>query len=289
MEARDRSIRDWLSEIRNARLALPRFQRKESWDNSTREDFLTSVVRGLPVGATLILQSDGDPHFESRYLSGAPEGDGRLREQLLDGQQRLTTLWKAFTDTYNSRTYLLSLEDENEPEVIGKKRYTKQGKDKLYPLWIDDPAECWKRDMVPLHVMNPDEDTSRQLREWCSYATTDHDERDDLFDQLLPVEQGISRFNIPYLFLPPETEPDVAIDVFIKLNTSFVQLSIFDIIVAQTEEATGESLHQKMDELTTKCQLIGKYTDPEKYVLRMEALRQGNMPTEKGFSIWILN
>ncbi len=63
----------------------------------------------------------------------------------------------------------------------------------------------------------------------------------------------MASFNIPFLYLPSETPNDVAIEVFIKLNTTFVRLTPFDIIVAQLEVATGESLHDLVSSLKKFC------------------------------------
>jgi len=57
------------------------------------------------------------------------------------------------------------------------------------------------------------------------------------------LRKVVAYFSLPYLYSPAETDPHVAIDVFIKLNTNLAPLKPFDIIVAQMEEALGECLH----------------------------------------------
>ena len=61
----------------------------------------------------------------------------------------------------------------------------------------------------------------------------------------------IQTYNIPYLSLPTTTPRDVALDVFIKMNTSSVPLTAFDIIVAQLEAATGQPLHDLVADLVS--------------------------------------
>jgi len=74
MKAQDRTVKDWITQIRSKKLALPRFQRFESWGPTIITDFLTSIVRGLPVGVCLILEIGNKPQFHYRYFYGVLEG-----------------------------------------------------------------------------------------------------------------------------------------------------------------------------------------------------------------------
>lgn len=42
----------------------------------------------------------------------APETGEKMTEQLLDGQQRLTALWRSLNGFYRDRTYLVGFEDD---------------------------------------------------------------------------------------------------------------------------------------------------------------------------------
>lgn len=280
------NLKDWISDIRNSEVALPRFQRYEEWERQITEKFLTSIVRDLPTGATLILEVRGEPPFEYRYLEGAPQDDNREPDMLLlDGQQRLTAVWKSLNNLYDNRTYLLDLtylldQEDGQPSVVSRKRYKKSGKEGLYPLWVDDPKKCLKRKKVPIYLLNPD-DSPREMRKWCKEAVSDGEESDDILDELHDIRDRISRFILPRLCLEKDTDPNNAIDVFIKLNTSFVKLSTFDIVVARTEAYTGKSLHKKLEKLKEECPDIEDYGNPENYVLNVVTLLQGIRPTRK--------
>ena len=93
MEARQRLIKDWLTKVRTRQILLPRFQRFEAWGSNIATDFLTSLIRELPVGSTLVLGVGGEElPFISREIVGAPKEGDKVTELLLDGQQRLTVL-----------------------------------------------------------------------------------------------------------------------------------------------------------------------------------------------------
>ncbi len=279
MKVDETSLIDWLTQVRNSQVALPRFQRHEEWTKGIIENFLTSVVRDLPTGASLVYIVRGESPFDYRYLEGAPkDSQDEPNELILDGQQRLTAIWKSLNDLYEERKYLLDLNDDSKLKVTSKKRYTKKGKEGLYPLWVDDPERCWDRKKVPIHMLNPDKKTS-ELREWCKNATNGED-YEEVFDKIFEVRDKIRDFTFPKLRLENHTDPSNAIDVFIKLNTSYLSLSPFDIVVAKTEAATKKSLHNKMSELLSAAPEIEDYKDPEKMSLNALSLLQGKRPTK---------
>ena len=67
------------------------------------------------------------------------------------------------------------------------------------------------------------------------------------------------------------------------MNRSAVQLSAFDIIVAQVEEATGESLHSLVSSLQTRVPLIDSYGSAPELVLSTAALREDLPPTQASY------
>ncbi len=283
MEARNRLLKDWFTMVRNGQIALPRFQRFEAWNHRLIESLLTSVIRELPIGSFLILGVAGEPPFYSRPLIGAPQIQ-RITELLLDGQQRLTGIWRSLNDDYPDRTYLVYIpkegEEETEPYVIAQARW-KRGNIK-YPLWVDDPKECWTRRYIPLRILNPENET--EYVKWAELASNgDKDLQIKLIQIISNLRSKIARYPIPFLYLEPNTSKETAIEVFIRMNTSYVKLSPFDIAVAQMEEAIGESLHDLVGILKRQARGIERYIDPSELVLPVAALLQGRAPTLSNF------
>jgi len=77
--------------------------------------------------------------------------------------------------------------------------------------------------------------------------------------------------------------------VFIKMNTSSVRLSAFDIVVAQFEEATGKSLHDLVDEVHSSVPGLSHYRRIEDVVLDVAALRADRPPTQASYQRLDLN
>ncbi|MGB2842301.1 MAG: DUF262 domain-containing protein [Halobacteriota archaeon] len=281
MEARQRLVKDWLTKVRTRQILLPRFQRYESWGSSIAADFLTSVVRDLPVGSTLVLGVEGEElPFVSREIVGAPKDGERVAELLLDGQQRLTALWRSLTDDYSDKTYFVNIKGEKNHEVIAISRWKRNGK--RFPLWVDQPKECWERQLIPLKLLNPDDETTYQT--WADSASNGDPVLARKVEHVItPLRSRIASFNLPFLYLPSKTPKDVAIEVFVKLNTTLVRLTAFDILVAQLEAATGEPLHDLVVSLNSSVPEISYYTEPSNLVLSADALLQNKPPNQRGY------
>lgn len=106
MEARNRKLCDWHGKIQRGETKLLRFQRFEAWDRDRICSLVEIVIKNLPLGITLILEVGDEEKFISRHLATAPETNGRVHEHLLDGQQRLTALWRVFRNNYEWRPIL---------------------------------------------------------------------------------------------------------------------------------------------------------------------------------------
>lgn len=138
MHAHDRFLPEWFNRIRSRQLTLPRFQRFVAWGHSEVSGLLTTVLRGLPSGATLTLEVGDQEKFKSRTMVDAPASGEKVTEQLLDGQQRLTALWRSLHDKYPDRTYLIGFEEDPSnkdaklPYVYGQARWSKNHN--LYPI-----------------------------------------------------------------------------------------------------------------------------------------------------------
>jgi hypothetical protein len=287
IEARNRPLPDWFTRIRTRQLVLPRFQRFEAWSHAKIAQLFNTILQDLPIGATLVLEVGNDQPFIYRPLKGAPDAGERITEHLLDGQQRLTGLWRGLNNNYDERTYFLTLKAAPETglpyyvESIGRWKYLQDKKRR--PFWANDPAEQWKRRLVPLELCSPDIDAQAKFRVWAREAILDQGERDNISDQVSVVRQTFASFNLPFLSLPVTTTKETALDVFIKINTGGEQLTIFDILVAQIESSEGKSLHDMISELRANCPLIAEYYSPDELVLSTGALLQGRPPTNASY------
>ena len=303
MEARNRIISDWYGKIKRAEIKLPRFQRMEAWDRYKICSLVQTVIHNLPLGITLVLDVGDEEKFISRYLATAPESGNRVYEHLLDGQQRLTALWRVFQNNYDWETYYLHVKEFSDYDgyeeienlsVYWRGRYFKKNGTR-YPLWCDDPQQTLQRGMIPTELLRPEE-SQNQIDGGGKKATENRkppdgnaDALEDYFnfktrvsDTIRDIRAIVANYNLPYLSLPAQTEKSVALEVFINMNTNSKPLSTYDIIVAEVESVMGQSLHDLESELNDRHPEIATYSALPNLILNTAALLQGKLPNQKG-------
>ena len=308
-KAQDRSLGDWYIQIQSGTLKLPRFQRFEAWDRGRVAGFLNTIIQNLPVGVTLLLQVGDKEQFVSRYIVSAPETGARVTEHLLDGQQRLTAFWRAVQNNYETETYFVYLPDfdkqegerpdDTEVTVHCQPRWPKSNSQDLrYPVWADDPTSCLERGLVPFDLLRPG-DHGVRVEKWIAEATASMEpaedapdalqlyralekRRHDLRSTLNMLRERVTHFNLPYLSLPVSTSANVALQVFVNMNTNSKPLSMYDLTVAKVESAAGASLHELQERTEAAHIELARYGDLSWPLLTTAALLQGKMPNQSG-------
>jgi hypothetical protein len=279
MEARNRSLSEWLAAVRAGQAQLPRFQRFEAWSYSQVQSLLESVLNDLPIGAMFVLEVEGNPPFHPRPINSAPSG-GRVSELLLDGQQRITALWKSLQGGYPERDFFVSFNEKTDYEGIAVHSVKVSHKDgRKYPLWLNEPGKLLNRGYIPVQLLEPGEEANNAALQWIKEACGE--DQENVFKILMQVNEWRARFssfNIPFLSLPKSTSPAQVLEVFTRINTGSTPLSIFDIITADIEQAVGESLHDLLENLNGRVPGLARYGDVQDIVLRTAALMQDKTP-----------
>src|SRR6266487_1031979 len=101
-----RALKDLLSEIHTRTSVLPDFQRDFVWEPGATQELIVSIANNYPAGSILRVR-DAKRVFAAREFEGAPALNGKKHTFLvLDGQQRLTSLYQAFFGVGEHRYYL---------------------------------------------------------------------------------------------------------------------------------------------------------------------------------------
>lgn len=268
---------------------------------------LTTIIHDLPLGVALVLNVGDKEQFVSRVLHTAPETGETVTEHLLDGQQRLTALYRAIRDNEDRVTYFLHFpEFDGDPRnddagvSVRIQRRWRNKNGTRFPMWADSPRWCLERGLVPVRLLDPTHDESN---DWVQEATAHMDPGDDVTDiavykrlteratsfrdqlkSLIAEKREVVRhFNLPYLRLPATTSKDTALSVFVNMNTNSKPLSAYDIVVAELEGATGKRLKEMEAELDSELPHLSRYLDLDNAVLQTSALLQGKPPNQSGF------
>jgi hypothetical protein len=166
------------------------------------------------------------------------------------------------------------------------------------PRWAEEPSKCLERGLIPIALLRPG-DLLTDIDNWLSAATKPQEpdeadpdafkkykayaaQKDRIKGEITTLRERVTFFNLPYLSLPADTTKDVALQVFINMNTNSKPLSLYEIIVAEVEGVAGTSLHDKQAALSEHCPSAGHYGDLSDLILSTSALLQDKTPNERG-------
>lgn len=212
-----------LDKIDERQLFVPAFQREYVWKRDDAKQLIDSLIKDYPTGTMLVWETDKPPQLKGPHKYDAKQGAVRV---LLDGQQRLTTLYmlirgelppyytapEILNDTRGLYVNVETLELE----------YFKKLKMQNDPRWQDLTGIFQKK------VRS--KDIVRTLEKHGEEVTR---ERDDLIDDNLRAIERILDREFPEQTIPVRASVRDAIDIFYKVNASGVSLTDAELALAQ--------------------------------------------------------
>ena len=147
-------LQELLAHAASGKLQLPDFQRGWIWDDERIRSLLASVSVSFPIGAVMLLQTGGEHiRFKPRLLAGTDASPRDIAPEtlVLDGQQRLTSLYQALMsqtavetkDAKNKpvrRWYYIDMKRAVEPEADREDAVLSVPKDRLVKTFGGDIA-----------------------------------------------------------------------------------------------------------------------------------------------------
>ena len=250
-EIASESIDSWLNDISSGKCQLPEFQRDVVWDQHRVCDLIEAIIRDRPVGCFLLLpkNKDSTQRFKVRPFEGTNPSQVEYSHLVLDGQQRLTALWRALTSSDEKHKYFLVFNPDypEKTKTLEVRCFTRT------QAWVRDPIQIFERGLVPLEILwtnNRNSNLYSEINNWFSrLEQSDSQSRSDVgfvfaVNWAQTISEHIRNFRLPYIQLPESTTKMEAIDTFIETNTSSQKLRKFDIVV-------GELLRDKKGDLRT--------------------------------------
>ena len=244
------SLYDILKDINKGKIQLPDFQRGWVWDDNHIKGIIASVAKSFPIGAVMLLETGNESiRFKTKPVEGVADLNGTKPDLLiLDGQQRLTSLYQAIitnrvVTTKNSKGYEIKrwyyidmvkamdlgsdLEEAifsiNENKIItgnigrdiildlSKPEY--EYNNLMYPVWMIDEYSVWRAGFNKFWNHNS--------------------EKSEFWDEF--EEKIINNFNhymLPVIVMKKINPKEAVCQVFEKVNTGGVSLSVFELLTA---------------------------------------------------------
>ena len=259
--------------IEDGGLAIPDFQRPFLWSDRQVASLLATVLNGWPAGSLLLLRSD-EEWIRLRELDDAP-GLTKVRLTLLDGQQRITSLYSAIRNV-GSVVYALDLSEGDLLDDAFSLEDRIRAIDR--PVWDTDYSDIESQlqaGLMPLFVLR----SSIAFFEWRDSALdTMESGREEFRDWITDLYQSnlapLHRYGFPSVVL--EGSPPIAAvaRIFEKINRSGTVLGTFDLMVARAYQP-GWNLREHWADVLNEHPYVAALTERDgMFALEAMSLRR---------------
>lgn len=248
----DTELSELMRDVSSGKTQLPEFQRSWTWDDGRIRGILASLSQGYPMGAIMRLEYGNESvKFKCRTIEGVKVQGVTPSHLVLDGQQRLTSMYRATvskdpvdtkTDKGKSikRYYYLDIKkclDESQDRYdavipVPEDRKVKTDFDRTVLLDVSIRELEYEHEMFPINIIfdsGAREDWADGYKEYHNY--------DKVFMERYKqfranVIETIIGYKLPVITLGRETPREAVCKVFENVNTGGVSLTVFELVTA---------------------------------------------------------
>ena len=255
VHSNDRDLTDLLSLVESGKAQLPDFQRSWVWDDDKICKLIESISSGFPMGAAMFLETGGSSvRFTHRTFTGVDSSKAVTPDYLvLDGQQRLTTLFQVFKSQTPVQTcaptsrekkllrhYYLDIEkalDPNEDRLdaiisINEKKIRTDNIGRDITLDLSTRENEYANMMYPLNIALDIVESQNWLIGLMQHYPGDPSKVLKFQEFQRKVLANIQSYKIPVITVGKETSKEAVCQIFENVNTGGVKLTVFELVTA---------------------------------------------------------
>jgi len=239
-------INQVLDEISKLSIVLPEFQREYVWNRDQAKKLIGSLFKEYPVGSLLFWTTNTPPAL--KQITNLPENLGLIKV-ILDGQQRLTTLYMLIKGAIPP--FYKESDIENDPRGLyfnidtAELMYYQSTIMKNQPLWVS---------VLDVFDKNNDVNVFKIVRTLYEDDSVAFKKAQHFTDNLTNI-RNIKNFDLPVLNVPSEATINEAIDIFDLVNRQGTKLTDADLALTHMTGHWPEArrvIKAKIDELEKK-------------------------------------
>lgn len=251
----DAELHKLLDMIDSGELQLPNFQRGWTWDDLRIRNIIASLTQGYPMGAIMQLEYGGsEVKLGYRAFEGSESEDTTPRFLILDGQQRLTSLYNSLMsqkpiETTNERKqkiqryYYLDMEKCIDPDVdrldavisVPASRVITKDIGRAVVLDLSSPELEIEQKIFPVNLVFSTKQRNKWFKAFVRRYEIQNAEspEENLWDEFEEqVLDTIDSYKIPVITLNKTTPREAVCKVFENVNTGGIPLTVFELVTA---------------------------------------------------------
>lgn len=252
MQTNDRQITELMKAVDTGSAQLPDFQRGWVWDDNRIKALIASITSNFPVGAAMFLEyGNADIRFKYRVIEGSPADRVVPAELILDGQQRITSMYSSLyspkpvhtkTDKGKEiqRFYYIDIKKALDPScdrvdaiisVPETRKITSNfgRKDVLDVSTLDLEYE---KKLFPLNTILDSSKTFMWMQGYMAYHKNDPAIVKEWMDFQGKIIMAVFQYKMPVILLDRNTPKEAVCQVFENVNTGGVSLTVFELLTA---------------------------------------------------------
>ena len=252
MQTNDKSITDLMLSIESGKTQLPDFQRGWVWEDGRIQALIASITSNYPVGAAMFLEyGNENVRFKYRVIEGSPSKGMLPTELILDGQQRLTSIYSSLysakpvhtrTDKGKEifRYYYIDIKKALDPmcdrieaiiSVPESKIVTSNfGRD--VELDLSDRTKEFELGMFPLNIILNFTEVQNWQNQYYAFCNYDANAIKEFTEFNTKIIMQTMQYKMPVITLGKETPKEAVCQVFENVNTGGVSLTVFELVTA---------------------------------------------------------
>ena len=252
MKTNDRKITDLMATVHSGKTQLPDFQRGWVWDDNRIKALIASITNGYPVGAAMFLEYGNENiRFKYRVIEGSPSKGVIPDELILDGQQRLTSIYTSLfsEDAVNTRTekgqaikryYYIDMAkaiDNNVDRIdaiisVPETRQVTSDFGRKIEMDVSSAILEYEQKLFPLNIILDPNKYAKWQMGFMQYYNYDPSASMLYTEFLTKVIVPMGQYTIPVITLDKDTPKEAVCQVFENVNTGGVSLTVFELVTA---------------------------------------------------------
>lgn len=252
MQTNDRPISELMISINKGAIQLPDFQRGWVWEDGRIKALIASITNNYPVGAAMFLEYGNDNiRFKYRVIEGVTATDVIPTELILDGQQRLTSIYSSLysRNAVHTRTdkgkkifryYYIDIKKACDPNCdrvdaifsVPETRIITSNFGRNIELDLSDRTKEFENKMFPLNLILDFPEEQNWQNEYYVFYNYNQEIIKEFTEFNKKIIMQTLQYKIPVISLGKDTPKEAVCQVFENVNTGGVSLTVFELVTA---------------------------------------------------------
>lgn len=252
MQTNDRPISELMVSINKGAIQLPDFQRGWVWEDGRIKALIASITNNYPVGAAMFLEYGNDNiRFKYRVIEGVTATDVIPTELILDGQQRLTSIYSSLysRNAVHTRTdkgkkifryYYIDIKKACDPNCdrvdaifsVQETRIITSNFGRDIELDLSNRTKEFENKMFPLNLILDFPEEQNWQNEYYAFYNYNPEIIKEFMEFNKKIIMQTLQYKIPVISLGKDTPKEAVCQVFENVNTGGVSLTVFELVTA---------------------------------------------------------